>query len=128
MLRVFVLRSENDSKALYGFLKSNWVSFAQNGKPLSVTVAQYKASRNDEQNRKYWAMLADIAESAWVAGKQYSKEQWHMEFASEFIGWDELPSGKYVPLSTTKLTVAEFSDYLEKIIHYAAEKLQVELS
>lgn len=124
--RTFVLRNETNAKQLWAFLRANWVSMAQAGKPLAVAITEHKAKRSGEQNRLYWVLLADIAESAWVEGRRYTKEQWHAHFAGEFIGWEDLPNGRRSPISTTTLSVPEFTTYLERVMQYAAEELGVE--
>jgi hypothetical protein len=124
--RTFVLRDETHARRLWAFLRANWLPMAQAGKPLAVAVTEHKAKRSNDQNRLYWVLLADIAESAWVDGRRYSKEQWHAHFAGEFIGWEELPGGRRSPISTTTLSVPEFTTYLERVMQYAAEELGVE--
>lgn len=125
-MRTFVLRTEINCRQLYAFLKANWPAFAQQRKPLAVTVQEHKAKRSGDQNRLYWALLSDIAENCWVDGKQFTKEAWHAWFAGEFIGWEELPGGRRAPISTTTLSVAEFTAYLDRIQHYAATELALE--
>lgn len=75
--RLFVLRGPMECKQLHAFLKANWPACAQAGKPLSVQVSEHKAKRSAEQNRLLWAVLHDIAASAWVGGKRYSADAWH---------------------------------------------------
>ena len=126
-VKTFVLREENNAKALWGFLKSNWVPMAQAGKPLSVFVAEHKAKRSHPQNKLYWALLAQIAEQTWLNGKQFSTEAWHEMFKRKFIGHEETPDGGTVGISTTTLSVPEFSIYIERVQQYAAEELDCEL-
>lgn len=128
LLRVFVLRDEPHARALWGFLKANWKELAQAGRPLSITVQEHKAKRSLEQNRLYWQRLNEIADQAWVGGKQYSAEAWHEHFKRLFIGMDELPGGGKVGISTTTLSVADFSDYINRIEAYAATELGINLS
>lgn len=125
-MRQFVLRTDGNAKQLWGFLRSNWLAMAQSGKPLSVTVEEHKAKRSGAQNRLYWRLLTDISETAWVDGKQFSKDAWHAWFAGEFIGWEELPGGQRSPISTASLSVPEFTNYIERVQQYATEKLGVE--
>lgn len=127
MARTFVLRTELQCRQLYALLKGNWLAMAQAGRPLAVTVSEAKAKRSGDQNRRYWALLNEIAASAWVGGRQYPADVWHAEFAGRLIGWNETPSGARVPISTTTLSVAEFSEYMDKIEHIAADDLGVEL-
>ena len=125
-MRQFVLRTDGNAKQLWGFLRSNWLAMAQSGKPLSVTVEEHKAKRSGAQNRLYWRLLTDISETAWVDGKQFSKDAWHAWFAGEFIGWEELPGGRRSPISTASLSVPEFTNYIERVQQYATEQLGVE--
>lgn len=115
-----------NAKHLWSFLRKNWLALANAGKPLAVTITEYKSKRSGEQNRLYWLLLTQIAEAAWVEGRRYSKEQWHAHFAGEFIGWDELPGGRMSPISTTTLSVPEFTNYIERVQQYASEELGVE--
>ncbi len=90
-----------------------------------MLVAEHKAKRSNPQNKLYWAALHQIADHAWVDGKQYSAEAWHENFKREFIGTEELPNGATAGISTASLDVAAFSDYIERVMHYAAERLGV---
>lgn len=125
-MRQFVLRTDGNAKQLWGFLRSNWLAMAQAGKPLAVTVEEHKAKRSGAQNRLYWRLLTDISDTAWVDGKQFSKDAWHAWFAGEFIGWEELPGGQRSPISTASLSVPEFTNYIERVQQHATEQLGVE--
>jgi len=127
MQRVFILRSAPQARQLWAFLKANWLEMAQAGRPLAVTVCEAKAKRSGDQNRRYWALLNDISSSAWVGGRQYTADVWHAEFAGRFIGWSETPSGARVPISTTTLSVADFTAYMDRIEAYATSELGIEL-
>lgn len=126
-LRTFVLRGDNNAQALWAFLKGNWRQMADAGKPLAISVAEHRAQRSTQANKKYWATLNDIAENAWLDGRQYSSAAWHCYFASRFIGCEDLPGGGTTAISTTTLNVEEFNAYLERILHFAATELGVEL-
>ena len=125
MLRTFVLRDDLNCRQLYAFLRANWLAMAQAGKPLGVLVAEHEAKRSNPQNRLLWAVLNEIAANAWVDGKQYSAEAWHEHFKRQFIGVEETPGGGRVGISTTTLDVAAFSEYIERVMQYAAEHLGV---
>jgi len=127
LFRTFTLRTEGDSHALYSFLKANAKALADQGKPLSVTVQEYKAKRTGEQNKRYWALLNEIAEQAWIGGKQCSSETWHLFFRKTLIGFESGPDGYEYPISTTTLDVAEFTTYMDKISAYAGTELGIEL-
>lgn len=126
-MKTFVLRHEENARALWAFLKNNWRACADNGKPLSVTIAGHKSKRSKEQNRKLWAMLNQISESVWIGGRQFSADAWHEHYKRKFIGSEETPEGGTVGISTTNLDVAEFSEYIEKIMVDASAEYGVEL-
>ena len=127
LLHTFILREEVNANALWSFLKANWRDTAKAGKPLAVTVQEYKAKRSGDQNRYYWQRLNEIAEQAWVGGKQFSADSWHEFFKRQMIGSEELPHGGTVGISTTSLSVAEFAEYVGKVETYAASELGIEL-
>lgn len=128
MMRTFVLRGEPQAQNLWAFLKANWQALAQAGKPLAVTVTEYKTTRSIEQNKRYWSILNIIADFAWVNGVQFSAEAWHEYFKRKYIGHVDLPNGGTVGISTTSLSVAEFGDYMLLVERCAAEELGVEVT
>lgn len=127
MRRTFILREERNKAALYATLDANWRAMAEQGKPLAVDVHEHKDKRSVEANKYYWTLLRFIASNAWLDGKRYSDEAWHEHFKQAMIGYEELPNGKQMGISTTKLNVSEFADYLRNIEQYAAGELGLEL-
>lgn len=109
-------------------------------KPLEVVIREEKKRRTPDQNSLYWAgPLRDIAEQAWVAGRQYSAEVFHEYFKREFlpdpdhvgcddshindgyVKWSAMPNGSRVLIgSTTGLTVRGMAAYLEQVYAYGA--------
>lgn len=128
MLRTFVLRGQPQAQLLWAFLKANWEALAQAGKPLAVTVTEYKSKRSLEQNKRYWALLNEIAEQAYVGGQQFSAEAWHEHFKRKYIGCEDLPGGGQIGISTTSLAVSEFADYMTKVEQFAVTELGVEFT
>lgn len=94
--------------------------------PMLVIIEPYRDKRSHEQNRRYWAILQDIADQVKPSGSGYSADTWHKYFAAKLIGINEvkLPNGKALvePVSTTTLKVDEFNDYMTKIEAFAAER------
>jgi hypothetical protein len=123
MQRMFVLRTEEHAQSLWAFLKQNWRSMADTQQPLAVTVTQHKEKRTRDQNKRYWAILNEIADQAWVNGKQYSADAWHEHFKQQLIGAEELPNGGKVGISSASLNVEEFGIYMTKIEVYATSQL-----
>ncbi len=83
-----------------------------------------------------WAgPLRDIAEQAWIEGRQHSAEVWHEYFKRELLPeefdperckenyakWAYDPGGERVLIgSTTQLTVKGFAEYLTAIEAFGA--------
>lgn len=127
LTRTFILRTPTQHQHLLSLLAKNWSAMAQQNRPLAVTVMEAKATRSGPQNRRYWALLRDISESAWVDGKRFASDIWHAEFAGRFIGWHQTPSGRDVPISTSTLSVSEFAEYMDRIEAFAREEFGIEL-
>lgn len=113
------------------FVKANALACFERGEPIRLIVTSDEKKRNAEQNRFYWGVaLRDIAEQAWVDGRQYDKDTWHEYFARMFGVSDEitLPDGEIVTRrkSTTQMTVGEFSTYVNQVQAWAANHLGVE--
>lgn len=130
MRKTFVLRNEINRKQLDGFLQANWLACAQAGKPLAVEIAEHKAKRSVDQNARLHALLRDIAEQAWVGGRQYDAETWKEEARRRFIGTEEidLPNGTRIErgISTTTLDVAAFTLMMDQLEAWAVSDLGVE--
>lgn len=98
---------------------------------MAVSVYEAKSRRTTEQNSRLHALLTDIANNAWVDGKQFDAETWKEFFRQKYIGTEEvlLPDGRRIErgISTTTLDVGAFSDFMDQISAYAAENLAVEL-
>lgn len=127
MERTFILRGEPNARTLWAFLKANWRTMAATGRPLAVTVREAKAKRSVEQNARLWAMLNEIAANAWIDGRQFPAEAWHEHFKRRLIGLQELPDGSTVGISTTTLSVAQMTEYMDAIEAIAVDELGVEM-
>lgn len=88
-------------------------------------VSVSKPNRSNAQNALYWAVLGEISEQI-RPNAAYSPEIWHAYFKTLFLPGRmlELPGGKVVEQepTTTGLTVAQFSEYVEKVISWSTEK------
>jgi hypothetical protein len=110
-------------------------------KPLELLIREEAKARKLSQNDLMWAgPLKDLAEQAWLDGRQYSAEIWHTfckrnflpeEFDPElckegYRKWDVDPAGERVLVgSTTQLTVKGMSQHIEQI-HALGGSLGVE--
>jgi hypothetical protein len=131
MQKTITLRNESNAQSLWAFLKQNWRAMADAGHPLAVSITEAKSKRSTEQNRRYWALVTEIADQAWVDGKQFSKDAWHEHLAREFGVCKEvtLPSGEIalVRESTGDMDVATFSAFMQRVEVYASTELGIEL-
>lgn len=96
------------------------------GAAYELVLRPMKSKRSIEQNKRYWLLLREIAATAWLNGRQFSDETWHEFFKRTFIGCDEIamPDGttELRGISTTRLKVDEFGDYMLQIEQWAAEQ------
>ena len=135
--RTFRLADREIVRRLVGLVENLPVDAAR---PLEVVIREEKKKRTPDQNSLYWAgPLRDIAEQAWVAGRQYSAEVFHEYFKREFlpdpdradcddshikdgyVKWSAMPNGSRVLIgSTTGLTVRGMAAYLEQVYAYGA--------
>ena len=104
--------------------------------PLEVIIRKEQKGRSLSANALMWAgPLNDIAQQAWVHGRQYSALIWHEYFKEQFLPefndplitkegykkYEETPDGRRVLVgSTSKLTKHGFSLYIENIYAYGA--------
>ena len=131
LYREFPLRSAAVWPSLVAFVKANAQVFAEKGEPLRVIVTADERKRNSEQNRFLWGVVyRDIAEQAWVNGRQFTKDVWHEHCARMFGVCEEmtLPNGEIIikRKSTAEMSVGEFSIYMTQVQAYAAGELGVQ--
>ncbi|MCR4297557.1 MAG: recombination protein NinB [Gallionella sp.] len=111
-------------------------------KPIEVVIREERKTRKLDQNAAYHAgPLRDIAEQAWIDGKQYSAEVWHEYFKREYLPedgkygdldiellakegyrkWASDPAGERVLIgSTTQLTVRGMAQYMQQVEAHGA--------
>lgn len=94
--------------------------------PEGYRVTFQEPKRSDEQNRRLWAMLGEIADQVEYWGEKLDAESWKEIFTAALK-----PELKVVPsldgkgivqigLRTSKMSVAEMSDLLALIEAYGA--------
>lgn len=126
-MKTFILREPAHAHALIAYLKANAGPQVAAGRPLSVTVDEYRAKRSNEQNARYWALLTEIAENVSIDGKWFSRDVWHEWFKDRLAPKIEGPSG-LIAISTTQMSVEQFAQYMTQIESYAAQELGVEFA
>ena len=128
MQKTFVIHQESIINNVNLLLLQNWKQFKERDEVLEVTVSIHKTKRNIEQNKLLHAMLSEIASQAWVNGKQYNAEIWKDFFKREFLGVIELPNGQVMAVSTSKLKVKAFAEFVHQVEVYAVSELMVVFS
>ena len=80
-------------------------------------------NRTSAQNSFYWVTLTAISEQIRPQNKEHSPDIWHCYFKARYLPGRmlELPNGRVVEQepTTTGLTKAQFSDYVEKVFAWA---------
>lgn len=108
-------------------------------RPIELVLREVQKTRGMDANAAMWCgPLKDLAEQAWVGGRQFTAEVWHEWYKREFLPedddpelhllakegyrkWDYDPSGERVLVgSTTQLTVRGFSQYLRQVEAHGA--------
>ena len=128
--REFVLENPQRWIAAQLFIESNWHSLAKADTPLRIIISTQEEKRREQQNKYYWAVvIRSIADQAWVDGKRFSGEVWHEHVARMFgiLKDVTLPDSIVIQkrLSTTEMTVKEFSEYIENVTAWGASELGI---
>lgn len=123
--RTFVLRTEVNAQMLWDFLRHNWREMAKRESPLSVTIQEHKDKHSHDQRKKWHAMVRDIAQQAWISGRQFDDEVWKEHLKRDFLGMEAvtLPSGEIIERarSTSALNHEEYSELIEQTYAIGAE-------
>lgn len=122
----YVIRDPLILERVLAVIRGNWRAMAQSGHAMTCQLGTESDKRSLDQNKRMWALLQDIADNAWIDGRQFSKDAWHEHFRAMFLPKIESPSGDY-PVSTASLTVREFTDYINRVESYAATELGLEV-
>jgi len=80
-------------------------------------------NRTSAQNSFYWATLSAISEQIRPQGQVHDQDVWHAYFKTRYLPGRmlELPNGQVMEAepTTTGLTKAQFSDYVEQVLAWA---------
>lgn len=100
--------------------------YLEAGTEIEVIIRERKSKRSVEQNKRLWEIYRTMAALIWINGRQYSDEVWHEQCKRQFIGIEEfaLPDGTIEKrgISSTKLNVGEFGEYMDRIVQWCAEQ------
>lgn len=138
--RVLLIRSKDIRERALALIRNLPVDAE---KPLEIVIQEHKKRRSNDANARMWAgPLKDLAEQAWLDGKQFSAEVWHFYLKRQLLPeefdpdlckeayrkWEYDPAGDRVLVgSTTDLTVKGFAEYMIAIEAFACS-LGVQLS
>ena len=95
--------------------------------PLQVDFRPYKSKRSTDQNSLYWAWLSTIKDHIYQSmGETFTEDDLHDYYREQFLPVirKEINGVEIKRLtSTTKLKVAEFSEYMQKIDERCISKM-----
>lgn len=102
-------------------------------KPLQVLIREAPRGRGLSANALMWVRLGEIAEQAWMRGRQYSAEVWHeyckravmpdivtLRDGIECSKWEDTPDGGVALISTSRLEKRCFAEYIQAIEAFGA--------
>jgi len=109
--------------------------------PLEVTIFPHRKKRTSDQNKLMWkSLLGDFAQQGIIDGRTFGQNVWHEYLKEKFLpeefvegktlkGYEkyvEMPDGRLkLNGSTTMLTTAGMSDYLEQCYAWGAGVLGI---
>ncbi|WP_261392256.1 recombination protein NinB [Halomonas sp. DP5N14-9] len=93
--------------------------------PVELVLRRPKNQRSLDQNRRLWAVLADVSRQVEWYGRYLSKEAWKDIFSAALERQDVVPGleGGFVMIGgrTSKMTKQRFADLLTLIDAFGAE-------
>lgn len=110
---------------------------------IEVVIRPFKRDCTAEQRALMWVRIAEIADQAWISGKQFSSAAWHIELKKMFLPegftegitkdkyekWVESPSGERELVGSTEMLTAKGkAEYMTQIEAFGAGELGVQFS
>lgn len=136
LVRMFELRSDDEARQLYDFLKQRHELLEKRGKFLRVVVSEYAPDRRLAQNKRMWKAYLEPT-SAQVRAPRLSPKGWNLLLKEMFLpeicrkGIHKhryLKNGdRELTMSTGDLDEEEFDVYLHEIGSYVTTELGVML-
>lgn len=127
-MKTFVLRNPDAAHELIAFLKEHAGPNASAGHPLAVEVSEYRVRRSQKQNGRYWKLIQAIAEQVVVNGRRFDADVWHEEMKNRHAPKEESPSGALIPISTARMNIEQFGQYMTAVEVDALSEFNVEFS
>jgi hypothetical protein len=129
-MRSFILRDSKVEDALHAFIRMNAKSMYESKHPMEVVCREFKPKASDPQRALIWIINEQIAQQAWIGGRQFDAETWHEhckremlpdECASGVKKWRVTPTGdRELNMSTEHLDREEKTAYIDALLAYAA--------
>jgi len=88
------------------------------GQIVEIFVRKVTRIRSLPQNRYYWGVVIP-AIMEWM-GEDIDKDQVHFALKEKFLSNRDPNTGLVIVFSTTKLTVEQFREYIDRIIRFFA--------
>lgn len=88
------------------------------GKKITVEVLEKKNKRTNEQNAYYWLFCGELGKFLDESGLSYGEHK--IPYTSELI--HEINKTLFGVKTTTKLSVGEFCEYMNKLLLFWQEK------
>jgi hypothetical protein len=97
----------------------------QEGDEFEIKLRKVKDIRNLEMNNLYWMWLGQLSDFS-----GYTKRELHSYFKQELLCHETQVNGEAVHdcLSTTDLSIKEFSKYLDEVARLSAQNFHFTLS
>ncbi len=114
----FTVKDANSKQMIKDYIDS-----LADDKSYKVTISLHRQQRSVSQNNLYWLWISIIADET-----GNDKESLHQLFMQKFIGWNTQSlhgSDIHTLPSTTKLSTAQFTTYLEQIDAWTATELGI---
>lgn len=98
---------------------------------LEITIQKKRITRSSQSNRFYWGVCVTMIQERFkeLGHEGITKELTHEYLKGRYLFKEVIneATGEVLklPLSTTELTKSEFSEYLEQVIKFAAESLDI---
>ena len=127
MNRLFILREPSQYAAMSAYIAQHWQS-ARHTQPLAVEIKPWNPRRTKDQNKRYWAIVGELAEQVKMVNQYYRPEAWHEYFKRRFIGVLDLPNGGCVGMSSADLDVEKFGVFMTQVEAYAVDELNCVLT
>jgi hypothetical protein len=122
--QTFIIRGHTQRDAVLAAIRA-YPTEAEGARPvLEVRLVEHKGKRSLAQNRLFWLWMDTIAQH-FADGEPLPKEAWHEYFCQRFLERREcfvMENRVIVQQTTSKLSVADFTAFLQRIEVWAAEK------